>query len=425
MMRWLLILACCVAAGAAEPDPALVLLRASIRARVHAASLPNYTCVQTVTRDFYRAKVQGPAKTCEAVLEQRQHPLEDPGVQLILTDRLRLDVTLTSQGEIYSWVGASKFEDAGINAVVHQGPISTGSFGAMLAIVFAQDPKTFQYRGTTQQDGRTLLEYSFQEPGADSRYKVRTRDSWVNSGYSGSVQVDPQTNEVARLTVQTDALPPAAGTCQITSNMEFHMVRIGDSAFPLPKQERQRFVDGNGDEVENITTFGSCREYRGESTITFLPAPDAAVGDSAGSTAALPAGVPAGLPFSFELTTPLSADIAAGGDAFSGRLVSALRVKGKTIAPAYAVVEGRLLRVEMRRVAPPSATFVLKLRTVEVGGVKIPLAAVRDFRRMPLQGRRRAQLLMPYRWEENSGVLQVRGEHAVMKAGTRSDWVTK
>ncbi len=424
-MRWLLILACCVAAGAADSDPALVLLRASIKARVRAATLPNYTCVQTVTRDFYREKVQGQAKTCGALLEARQHPLEDAGIQLILTDRLRLDVTLTSHGEIYSWVGASKFEDSGINAVVQQGPISTGSFGAMLAIVFAQDPKTFQYLGTTQQDGRTLLEYSFQEPEADSRYKVKTRDSWINSGYSGSVVVDPQTNEVARLTVQTEPLPPAAGTCQITSNMEFHMVRIGDSAFPLPKQGRQRFVDGNGDEVENITTFGGCREYRGESTITFLPSPEAAGGNSPERTAALPAAVAAGLPFTFELTTPLSADIAAGGDPFSGRLVSALRVKGKTIAPAHALVEGRLLRVDIRRVAPQSATFVLKLRTVEVGGVKIPLAAVRDFRRLPLQGRRRAQLLLPYRWEEDSGVLQVRGEHAVMRAGTRSDWVTK
>ncbi|MDR3700495.1 MAG: hypothetical protein P4L56_12705, partial [Candidatus Sulfopaludibacter sp.] len=365
------------------------------------------------------------AKTCGALLEERQHPPVDPGIQLILTDRLRLDVTMTSRGEIYSWVGASKFEDSGIGAVVHQGPFSTGSFGAMVTIVLAQDPKTFQYRGTTQQDGRALMEYSFLEAQADSRYKVKTRDSWVNSGYSGSVQVDPLTYEVVRLTVQTGELPPAAGTCQISSNMEFHLVRIGDSAFPLPKQGLQRFLDINGDQVENTTTLAGCREYRGESTITFFPAPDTAGGSSPGSATPPPAGVPAGLHFTFELTTPISADIAAGGDPFSGRLASALRVKGKTIAPAHALVEGRLLRVEMRRVAPPSATFVLKLRTVEVAGVKIPLAAVRDFRRLSLPARRGAQLLLPNPWEQDSGVFQARGEHAAMKAGTRSDWVSK
>jgi hypothetical protein len=369
--------------------------------------------------------MQEPAKTCGAVLAARQHPLVDPGIQLIVTDRLRLDVTLTAHGEIYSWVGASKFEDSGIDAVVHQGPISTGSFGAMLTIVFAQEPKTFQYRGATQQDGRTVMEYSFQETQADSRYKVKTRDSWFNSAYSGSVQVDPQTYEVVRLTVQTGGLPPDAGTCQISSNMDFHMVPIGDRAFPLPKQGRQRFIDINGDEVENITTFGGCREYRGESTITFFPAPNSPAGNSPDSAATVPAGVPAGLPFTFELTTPLSADTAAGGDPFSGRLVSALRVKGKTIAPAHALVEGRLLRVEMHRVAPENANFVLNPRTVEVGGVKIPLSALRDFRRLPSAARRGAQLLLPNRWEADSGVFQVRGDHAVMKAGTRLDWVTK
>ena len=359
------------------------------------------------------------------MLEEQQHAPARPGIHSVLTDRLRLDVTMTSHGEIYSWVGASKFEDSGIDAVVHQGPISTGSFGAMLTIVFAQDAKTFQYRGTTQQDGHTVMEYSFQEVQSNSRYKVKTGDSWVNSGYSGSVQVDPETNEVVRLTVETDELPPAAGTCRISSDMEFHMVRIGESAFPLPKQGRQRFVDINGDEVDNVTTFGSCREYRGDSTITFFPAPDNAGGGSPGSSAAPPARIPAGLSFAFELTTPLSADTAAGGDPFSGRLVSALRVKGKTIAPAHSLVEGRLLRVEMRRAAPQSATFVLKLRTVEVGGIHIPLAAVRDFKRLPLAGRRGMELLLPNRWEEDSGVFQVRGEHAVMKAGTRTDWVTR
>ena len=425
MMRWLLILACGVAAGAADPDPALVLQRASIKARVRAATLPNYTCVETVTRDYYRATVQPPAGTCGAGLEEPQQPEARPGVQAILTDRLRLDVTMTSHGEIYSWVGASKFEDSGIDAVVHQGPISTGSFGAMLTIVFAQDAKTFQYRGTSRQDGHTIMEYSFQEVQSNSRYKVKSGDSWINSGYSGSVQVDPETNEVVRLTVETDQLPPAAGTCQIGSDMEFHMVRIGEGAFPLPKQGRQRFVDPNGDEVDNVTTFGSCREYRGESTITFFPAPDNSAGGSPGSAAAPPVTIPAGLSFAFELTTPISADIAAGGDPFSGRLVSALRVKGKTIAPAHAPVEGRLLRVEMRRTAPPSATIVLKLRTVEVAGVKIPLAAIRDFRRLPPAGKRGSQLLLPNRWEGDSGVFQVRGEHAVMKAGTRTDWVTR
>ena len=416
MTRWALILICgAIRARAADPDPTLVLQRVAIKTMVRANTLPNYTCVQTVNRDFYRPLATAVGQTCAKVLEQRQLPTFDTGLRLILTDRLRLDVTLTSQGEIYSWVGASKFEDSGIASVVHQGPIATGSFGAFLTIIFGQDPKSFQYQGTVRENGRTLMEYRFRVEKEESHYKVRVPDSWVHTGYSGSIWLDPATFEVARMMVQTDELPEATGSCQTTARMEFGMVRIGDSEFPLPKQGGQRFVDINGGETENTTTFASCREYRGESTITFFPAPEAA--GSGQSSAAPPAAIPAGLAFTFELTTPISSDNAAGGDPFSGRLVSALRVKGKTIAPAHAVVEGRLLRVEVRRVAPMGANFVLKLRTVEVAGVKIPIEATRDLRH-------ERRLLLPHRWEENSGVFQLLGGHPVIKAGTRSDWLT-
>ncbi len=420
-------LGCVLAAAAAGPDPALVLQRAAIRARVRADALPNYTCVQTVNRDYYRPAKPSDSGMCLAQAGDRGRPSQDRGLRFVLTDRLRLDVALTSHGEIYSWVGASRFEDAGVDAIVHQGPISTGSFGALLTIVFAQDPKTFQYRGAEQQDGRTLLEYGFHVDKADSHYKVRATSSWEYTGYSGTVQLDAETGEPVRLSVETGLLPPATGSCQTSSRMEFHMARIGDGEFPLPTQARQLFVDLEGNQVENTTVFASCREYRGESTISFLTEADG-VG-SGGTTrqapAAPPMTVPAGLPFSFELTTPLSADTAAGGDPFTGRLVAALRDGRKLIAPAHALVEGRLLRVDLHRTKPQSAVMVLRLRSVEVGGVKVPLAAGRDFRRVPTVGRRGVQVMLPYQWEDNSGVFQVAGEHALMKAGTRTDWLTK
>jgi hypothetical protein len=65
-----------------------------------------------------------------------------------MTDRLRLDVTITHRGEIYSWVGASKFEDGSIDEIVKQGPFGTGSFGALLAVIFEQDPRRFGSRST-------------------------------------------------------------------------------------------------------------------------------------------------------------------------------------------------------------------------------------------------------------------------------------
>ncbi len=425
-MRLLLIfISTLLTVTAADRDPAKVLQRASIKARVRAATLPNYTCVQTVTRDYYKPASIPAVRSCAAILKARANAAPASHLQLTLTDRLRLDVTLADRGELYSWAGASKFEDAGIESIVHQGPISTGTFGALLAVVMAQDPASFQYRGVTNQNGRSLMEYAFEEPKKDSRYKVKTRDSWVYTAYSGSVAIDPESNEVVRLSVATAELPPETESCQTVSEMEYAMVRIGDAEFPLPQLGVQQFIDLNGEEARNTTTLSSCREYRGESTISFFTSPDAEGdrGGKGGETRTME--VPSGLPFTFELIAPIAADTAAGGDSFSGRLVGALRVKGKTIAPAHAPVEGRLLRVEMRRTAPFGAILVLRMRTVEIGGVKVPIAAVQPPSRVPAAARRGTPILLPYPWEQNSGIFPLPGAHAVMKAGTRSDWVTR
>jgi hypothetical protein len=269
------------------------------------------------------------------------------------------------------------------------------------------------------------MQYAFEEAKEVSRYKVRTPDYWAYTAYSGSVWIDPDTLEAVRLTVQTAELPPETGSCQTSSHMEFAMVRIGDAEFPLPKLGGQQFVDLSGGEVKNTTTFASCREYRGESTISFFATPETGAAPSGKVAVAEPDAVPAGLPFAFELAAPIAADTAAGGDPFTGRLVSVLRLKGKTIAPAHSPVEGRLLRVEMRRTAPFGANLVLRLRTVEIGGVKVPIAAVRPLPRTPAAARRGVPILLPYQWEQDSGIFQLPGEHAVMKAGTRLDWVTR
>jgi hypothetical protein len=409
-MRWALIFAWSVSlAAAADPDPAAVLLRVQAKVRKRADNLPNYTCVETVTRDYYRARATSSDTSCAALRQNKDQP------RLTYTDRLRLDVSLTERGEIYSWAGASKFEDADISDIVRRGPIGTGSFGALLAIIFGLPPEAYQYEGRRGD----LLEYSYRCEMADSRYRVKTYDSWVHSAYHGVFAVDPETEEVVRVSMETDELPASTASCRTGIDMEFAKVRIGDGEFLLPRQGQQSFIDRIGGEVRNATTFAGCREYRGDSTVTFFATPDAAAGKNSGSKPAAVDGIPERLRFEFELATPIAVDTAAAGDRFEGRLVSALRDnKGRVLAPAHARVEGRLLRVENHHIAPLHATLVLKLRTVEVGGVQVPIAAER------LQ-QQRTRILMPYTWEQYSGVFELAGDHAVMRARTRSDWITR
>ena len=422
-LRGSLILAFAATLALAEDDPAKVLERARIKQLVRAAKLPNYTCVETLTRDYYRSKLANSARSCAVVLEQQHDPSEATR-ELLMTDRLRLDVALTEHREIYSWVGASKFEDASVTELVRHGPIATGAFGALLAVVFGQDLATFHFEKKVPIAGRNLLEYSFQVESEQSSYKVRGKDSWIAASYKGSFQLDPETDEVAAITLETGELPASTTLCQTSTAMELSPVRIGAATFLLPKQGRQRFVERNGAEEENRTTFASCREYLGESTINYSQ-DETAGGKGGGGGSSSRLQLPTGLPFTFELTAPITAETAAAGDAFLGRLTSALRDKnGKIVAPSRSVVEGRLLRVEIRRAAPMGSKLVLNPKSIEIGGVKVPLAAERDWTQAQRSANRRVPILLPYTWERNAGLFQVTGAHAVMKAGFRSEWRT-
>jgi len=215
MRSYVAILAWSIAvAVAAENDPAEVLKRVTAKVLAREAALPNYTCVETVTRDYYQYASATPPRSCAALIAQQKGSPTGLPVLLTTTDRLRLDVTITKRGEIYSWVGASKFEDGSIDKVVKQGPVGTGSFGALLAVIFKQDSKTFRFSKYSLEQGRSLMEYSFEVSQEDSHYNVKAGNSWVNTAYSGTFQADPETDEVVRITMQTAELSPATDSCQ-------------------------------------------------------------------------------------------------------------------------------------------------------------------------------------------------------------------
>lgn len=407
---------------AAEYDPAEVLRRLTAKELDRTSRLPNCTCVQTVVREYYKPRAATLPRSCPVLMDLRRHPTPDMVLQFFRTDRLRLDVTLTDRGEIYSWAGASRFEDAHIDEVVREGPIGTGPFGGFLSLLVHQFAAVSHFERAQSMAGRNLLEYSFAVPQEGSHYRIKADKSWIPVAYSGTFDVDPNTGDLVRLRVDASALPLASGSCNTVTELDYVPVRIGDSDFLLPHTARQHYVAYNGEESENTTTFANCREYRGESSVTFSPPPEPA-GPKTSPTPARPAALPIGLPFTFELTTPIATDTAAAGDRFSGRLVSALRYKGKTLAPAHAAIEGRLLRVENLRLPPVRSLLVLSLRTIEIGGVPVPLSVDRDWRALAVK-RQKMQIALPNRWERNAIVIEVPGERAILPAGSRSQWQT-
>jgi hypothetical protein len=429
IMRYALVFVWAVRlAAATEHDPVEVLKLVTRKVLAGTKDIPNFTCVETVTRDFFRPAAATIPRACDVLLEQRRHPRLDMVLRPVSRDRLRLDVTMSQRGEIFSWVGASKFDDAGIDNVVRNGPIGTGIFGGFLMAVFKEDARKWTFERNTVVDGRSLMEYSFQVLKSDSRYRVKLDNSWVTTAFSGTFQVDPETDDLVRMTVETGELPIATGQCQSTTAMEFGMTRIGDAQFLLPTQTRQRFVNPTGEEAENITGFTNCREYRGESTLSFFQGPEPLTAGGTRNAPAKPLALPVGSRFSFELTAPIQGDTAAAGDAFAGKVVEPLRgAKYQVLAPKGTVVEGHLMRVQSFR-KPPELVVVLRPEAMEIKGSTVPLTAVLDWQRLLAERRSKGfkgmEILLPLKGEDNAGAFRFSGEHVLVPKGFRSEWRT-
>lgn len=408
-------------------DPDEILKQATAKVRALTDHARAYTCVETVERTYYMpASRSRSPKACPAVLEERRNPTPEQELRPYSTDRLRLDVTLTKEDEIFSWAGASRF-DASIDTVVQNGPIGSGAFGAALDMIFNSDVKEFHFEGEQALEGVDLMEYSFQVRDGDSHYNFKIRNGWAKSGYAGSIFVDPESGEVVRLRLETIEPPPSTNSCKTMTTLDFGGTPSGPTSLQLPTHVQQRFIYPNGLETENVTNFANCREYQGESTIAYDP-PAASVTAGGKSAQVKPAKkipqIDAGLPFMLELLEPIDTDTAAAGDVFHARLVQPLRdAKKKLLAPGGSVVEGRLRRVQ-DMLQPHQVYVVLAPTALWIGDERVPFAANRDWnpnpKRPPSQG---TMILMPFRDEAPAGVFMF-PEHRVMTPGFRSDWRT-
>ncbi len=334
-MRDALIFACAIGlAAGAEYDPTEVLRRATEKALASAKTIPNYTCVETVSRDYFEPAAVSLPRACSVLLEQRRHPTPDLVLRLYSTDRLRLDVTLTNRGEIYSWSGASRFEDATIDHVVRSGPIGTGSFRGILIVVFEEDVKKFTFERTIKEQGRALMEYSFGVAQSDSHYTDKTLRFMGLRPYSGTLRVDAETAEVVQMTMTTGDLPLATGICMSTTTMDFARVILATANFCCQDRRGSALSTPNGEETENTTGFTNCREFRGESTVTFAPDSEPVTNERPTSASVKVFLLASRLAFWLELTASIQTDAAAAGDPFSARLVAAIRDgRGKVLAP--------------------------------------------------------------------------------------------
>ena len=394
----LLMLTSAVSASAQQPPPAVpaneqmsqeaaeTLALARERVLADMARLPRYTCVQTITRYYYRSQSRKKGQSCADLIAA--HPLRDPNASPLGWDRLRLEVAIAENTNVYSWVGAPKLEKDVIDKLAGHGPLGTGDFGPFLTSVFGH--ARIRFLQTRVIEGQRLFEYAYEVPMERSRYEIKSGDSWIITGYSGTFLLSreaPKSSaenasagqdeaDIVKLTVKTDELPANANACQAISDVEYSRKAIHDRMILIPRETHLFMIGREGAETSSVTVYDRCREWASTIKIHYdleetSPTSQAAAANSSQN------GLPAGVRFECRIVTPIDPEKAAAGDPFQATLLSAIHDgKHGVAAPAGTRLNGRIMRVEEQVEGGKYLQIAIRFESIELGGRVLSLRAV-------------------------------------------------
>lgn len=347
----------------AQVDPDVLLL-ARVKARMaeNLARLPNYTCTETIERSVRRAR----------------------GRRFELLDLVRLEVALVGGKELFAWPGAGGFEEREIRDFAPPGgAIGNGNFAGHARAVFQGRGPVIRFAGREVRDGRTMLRFDFSVAQMFSGFEVRSGEAAAVVGFHGSFWTGETTLNLARLEVRAADIPPSLALKEVTDIMDYSLERIGAADFLLPVASEMTMTDMLGNQNRNRIRFSGCRQYAGESVITFgEPAPSTPRPAPSQPERAL--ALPAGLALTVELTSVIESGRTAVGDPVTAAVLRDTRWKGQLAAPKGALLSGRLTRLERRldnqwimgRSPAPYYIVGLEFDTLEVESARAPFSGV-------------------------------------------------
>jgi hypothetical protein len=324
MMRNLAVALCVVSLHAQTlltPDlDALTQIRA--RMLFNLKHQPNYTCVETIERSS-RTKLTNKLK---------------------VIDTLRLEVALVEGREMFAWPGSKKFEETDVTQLITSGAIGNGNFGTHAQALFGTRAATFHYLGEEDFRGKKSIRFDYNVPQWLSGYRIRVATASAVVGYHGSFYADPLTFDMERIDVLADDLPPQLLLTSAEDKIDYAITRIGEGDFLLPAQSELSMIGMKGGEEQNHVRFTACRQFSGESVVTFEEP-----SESKPDAAPIPTrefDLPVGLDVELILAKEIDLQTAAIGDPVYARVDHDVKQKGLLVIPRGATANGRVVRLE-------------------------------------------------------------------------------
>ncbi|MGD0365561.1 MAG: hypothetical protein ABSC93_32155 [Bryobacteraceae bacterium] len=395
-----------------EVDPIALLNQARARIVENTRRLPRYTCIQTVRRSRFQAIPAVQPNGCAEAGDPKN------ALTLAWTDRFKLDVTVSGGAEIFSWVGARRFQSEDVDQIVGGGMTGTGDFGPFLISIFSANGAEYQYLGPDQGSGRAGVAYRYRVPLEVSHYQVKVGprpEDLATMAYEGKFWIDPETAELGRLTIEVPHPPKESGTCRVETTIGYQRAGMGGSEFLLPELTVLKLWDMDGRRLENRIEYSACREFQAESVFrTDLET-------SAGEGAALqkPVEIPAGITIKIALQSKIDSETSFAGDAIEGRLLNAIRAHGKVVAPAGAVAHGRIERFEQQYQPSRYIALGVKFHSIEIHGSEVPVTLTAVHR-----SKTDRLLAGPIEKREGIGTFMFQSDRLALNGAFVSEWKT-
>jgi hypothetical protein len=320
---WLFGVALMTTAGSARgqsPDDGH-LARFKEKVRQDMATIPNYTCLETIQR---------------ARREPHSHTFKP-------ADTVRLEVSSVAGKELFAWPGSREFQDDEVTALVTSGTIGTGMFASFAQNLFVTDKGTLQYGGQENLAGHASVRYDFHLTMQESRWEIRANDADEIVAAKGTFWFDPVSLDLLRLDVHGESIPYRLRLAEAAVETSYARTHIGDADALLPKRSELTMTYFSGEANRAAIEFSQCRAYRSESTISF-DAPPPSVPE-APKPRVREVNLPAGLLVPIELDAAIDSKTASVGDTVRGRVVEEIRYKGDVVVPRGAAASGHLRRM--------------------------------------------------------------------------------
>jgi VWFA-related protein len=224
-----------------------ILDRTRQRVLAFASSLPNFSCVESTSRDVSPDGMQWRKRDSFVELlefvdgDERRTTLEVDGHK---SQRLRSETA---------------------------GAASQGEYGAILRSIFGPEAAaSFQWQQWSTLNGRTLAVFSYRIEISHSTYALRVGARTANVGAHGLVYIDPATTTVHRVSMVADGIPIRFPYRESSISVDYEFATIGDRDYALPFAAEVQIRKDNGSYQRNQLTFRNYKRFGAKSSVKFV-----------------------------------------------------------------------------------------------------------------------------------------------------------